>query len=366
MNRLHLLRLVIVWIGIGASASAEPNSTITVEGVTYSNVVFGSVTPLKVKIRHSSGVAQLPLESLPPELQQRFGYDPKKAAEERLREQAESERQLIAEATRKLEKANSLNEQADEANKRGAFSEGLKLNQDAISYLMPAWEFFAKRNDAASQSNAETCDRLIAVIKSTVKDLQKRIEDGSLVEVNGELLTREQYNDYESKQQQARIEMLKQRLAEIPKEMQRLYRAAHTGYSESVGGVEHSMNVSRDYDQLMQRYQELDAERGKIQQQLASAGDETSRSIVKERSRRMDARYVADEYVKSLKAQGIVRSSQFIQAQGFAGGAFCIYAMEYVTESGLIRQANYVIQLRQANTGEWEYFRSYPAGSSPY
>lgn len=64
------------------------NLTLTVDGVTYSNVTFGTVTRSWVSIRHSAGVASIPLEKLPPDVQQRFGYDPQKAAEyQRLEQQ---------------------------------------------------------------------------------------------------------------------------------------------------------------------------------------------------------------------------------------------------------------------------------------
>ena len=56
----------------------ETNSIVTVDGVTYSNVTWGAVTPATVKISHSAGIAVLPLAKLPADLQQQFGYDPEK------------------------------------------------------------------------------------------------------------------------------------------------------------------------------------------------------------------------------------------------------------------------------------------------
>jgi len=58
---------------------AETDSTLTVDGVIYTNAVFGTVTPYAVTVKHSTGVASVPLERLPADLQQRFGYDPQKA-----------------------------------------------------------------------------------------------------------------------------------------------------------------------------------------------------------------------------------------------------------------------------------------------
>lgn len=58
----------------------DTNLTLTVDGITYSNVTFGTVTPSSVSVRHSTGVATVPLAKLPPDLRQRLGYDPQKAA----------------------------------------------------------------------------------------------------------------------------------------------------------------------------------------------------------------------------------------------------------------------------------------------
>jgi len=80
MNALHVI-FILLAITFATCNADDTNLTLIVDGVTYSNVTFGTVTPLSVSIRHSSGIARLPLAKLPPELQQRFGYDPIKAAE---------------------------------------------------------------------------------------------------------------------------------------------------------------------------------------------------------------------------------------------------------------------------------------------
>ena len=64
---------------IGAAVAAQTNSTLTVGGVIYTNAVFGAVTPYAVTIKHSTGVAEVPLSELPADLQKRFRYDPQKA-----------------------------------------------------------------------------------------------------------------------------------------------------------------------------------------------------------------------------------------------------------------------------------------------
>ena len=80
---MNVSRIVVLLFAVGiiAAHADETNLTLTVGGVTYSNVTFGTVTPATVKIFHSSGIVRLPLAKLPPDLQQRFGYDPAQAAD---------------------------------------------------------------------------------------------------------------------------------------------------------------------------------------------------------------------------------------------------------------------------------------------
>ena len=70
----------------------ETNLTLTIDGVTSRNVRFGRTTPAEVSIFHATGVATVPLEKLPRELQKRFGYDPQEAAEYRAAQQAAQHR----------------------------------------------------------------------------------------------------------------------------------------------------------------------------------------------------------------------------------------------------------------------------------
>ena len=66
-------------LAAGTLRADEPNLVLTVDGITYSNFTWGTVTPSSVSIIHKTGVARIPLELLPPDLKKRFGYDPEKA-----------------------------------------------------------------------------------------------------------------------------------------------------------------------------------------------------------------------------------------------------------------------------------------------
>ena len=97
--------VLIFAVAVIASHAAESNLTLTVDGITYSNVTFGTVSPSSVSIYHSTGIAKVPLTKLPSELQQQFGYDPQKATAWQKSERQAAEAQLATheEAKRRTE-----------------------------------------------------------------------------------------------------------------------------------------------------------------------------------------------------------------------------------------------------------------------
>lgn len=92
MNRLRVCLLLFVFTSVVAPRAEESNAapspvtsnappaSITIDGTTYEDIRWESVTPTTVTIFHKTGVATIPLWTLPPDLQKRFGYDPQKAA----------------------------------------------------------------------------------------------------------------------------------------------------------------------------------------------------------------------------------------------------------------------------------------------
>jgi hypothetical protein len=127
MNGFHLTALVLI---LAATSLAEETNTlpatITVDGITYSNVTWRTVTPATVSIFHQTGVASIPLAKLPLGLQQRFGYDKSKAEEylreELTREVRDSEQQRAqavlvaqrqAEQQREVEQQEALRKEAE-------------------------------------------------------------------------------------------------------------------------------------------------------------------------------------------------------------------------------------------------------------
>jgi len=55
---------------------ARAEESVTINGYTYQNVRWGTVTPTSVTIFHKSGIATIPLDNLPEELQKRFRPKP--------------------------------------------------------------------------------------------------------------------------------------------------------------------------------------------------------------------------------------------------------------------------------------------------
>ncbi len=115
----------LLFIFVVAASFAEGTNTlpsmITVDGITYSNVIWRAVTPATASITHRTGAASIPLWKLPMELQMRFGYDPQKAAEYiAAKQSAEAARQ---EALRK--------QRADEAERQRQAADLTATNQAA-------------------------------------------------------------------------------------------------------------------------------------------------------------------------------------------------------------------------------------------
>ncbi|HTS16401.1 MAG TPA: hypothetical protein VMP11_02400 [Verrucomicrobiae bacterium] len=102
MNAVRVEVVLLLFV-IAVTFAGETNTlptVITVDGVIYSNVTWRTVTPSTVSIFHQTGVASLPLEQLPTELQHRFGYDPKTAAAYRAEELAATQQRLADERAR--------------------------------------------------------------------------------------------------------------------------------------------------------------------------------------------------------------------------------------------------------------------------
>ena len=66
-----------------AHTNAIAPSSFTIDGFTYENVRWGRITPSTATIFHKTGVATVPLEKLPRDLQEKLGYDPIKAKQYR-------------------------------------------------------------------------------------------------------------------------------------------------------------------------------------------------------------------------------------------------------------------------------------------
>jgi hypothetical protein len=78
---MFLISLLCCIFAAAVVRGDDTNTAITIDGVTYENFHWGTLTPTTISVFHKTGVATIPLEKLPADLQERFGYDPKKAAE---------------------------------------------------------------------------------------------------------------------------------------------------------------------------------------------------------------------------------------------------------------------------------------------
>ena len=72
--------IVTTNVASGNVTGNTDSNSVTIDGTTYEDVRWGRLTPATVTIYHKTGIATVPLASLPPKMQKQFGYDPEKAA----------------------------------------------------------------------------------------------------------------------------------------------------------------------------------------------------------------------------------------------------------------------------------------------
>ncbi|HUJ72992.1 MAG TPA: hypothetical protein VLZ30_12165 [Verrucomicrobiae bacterium] len=75
-------RIAAVLCFVACCSVMGQTNSLTIDGFTYENPRFDRVTTNTVTIFHSTGVATIPLDKLPVELQRQFGYDPIRLAQE--------------------------------------------------------------------------------------------------------------------------------------------------------------------------------------------------------------------------------------------------------------------------------------------
>lgn len=78
MKKTRKIMLAAMLVAMLASGGIAED--LKIDGVWYRDAKWGTPTPLEVPLFHKEGVTRFPLASLSPELQQKFGYDPAKAA----------------------------------------------------------------------------------------------------------------------------------------------------------------------------------------------------------------------------------------------------------------------------------------------
>lgn len=168
------LSVVVFAVAVMASHADETNLTLTVDGVTYSNVTFGSVSPSSVSIRHSTGIARLPLAKLPPELQQRFGYDPQKAADwQKAKQKAEQQKAIQA----RLQYARRINGVVyDFSPVLAALDEGARIEKQEPTrtggYVFP----HSRAHGEFTQADLDGIARDNAAWNKVYSEWQKRLE----------------------------------------------------------------------------------------------------------------------------------------------------------------------------------------------
>jgi hypothetical protein len=81
---MNIRIIILLFITAHQAFAADNERTIvTLNGTKYENATVSRVEPDGIRISHSDGATKIPFESLSPELQKEFGYDPEKAGKHR-------------------------------------------------------------------------------------------------------------------------------------------------------------------------------------------------------------------------------------------------------------------------------------------
>ena len=124
----------------------------TVNGQDYHNVVVGQVEADRVHITYDGGVGAVSLADLPPDLQKRFSYDPKKAAAAmaiRTQQEAESDR-MAQEAAKQAEIQKQQEEKRQELLKQAVTIRGtvIQILPEGMLVQCPTLEELMAANNA--------------------------------------------------------------------------------------------------------------------------------------------------------------------------------------------------------------------------
>ena len=110
--------------------------TVTIGDKTYSNLHVTLVTDLGIKATWDGGLGTILFSDMPPDLQKKFGYDPKKfkaAANAQAEHNAQSDAAAAAQA--KVDEANLAKSDADAAKQRAAVTAPQNQPVKGIKYL---------------------------------------------------------------------------------------------------------------------------------------------------------------------------------------------------------------------------------------
>jgi cytochrome c biogenesis protein CcmG/thiol:disulfide interchange protein DsbE len=122
-----LAALVLISASILTAAEEVKLNSIKVGSRTYRRVTILGVSETDLYFRHASGISNVKLRNLSPELQKRFDYDPKAAEEAERRQIAEDsayfETVAVDVATRAQKAAAAAKAEAELASKRAASTE---------------------------------------------------------------------------------------------------------------------------------------------------------------------------------------------------------------------------------------------------
>ena len=156
---------LIVWLAGAGCLSAR---SITVDGVTYEDIRWGTVTRREVSVIHRDGIARIPLEKLPADAQRELGYDPQKAAADRAAEEARRLAALEKARAEEVEKARRLAEW--NAYRRDCETKALVEGKLVPRESLTRWVCFVVTNAQPYIENGQTKTGTLLDVAAPVSD----------------------------------------------------------------------------------------------------------------------------------------------------------------------------------------------------
>jgi hypothetical protein len=375
---MQKILVIVIFITL-SSVMAEDITTL--KGETFKKATVTRVEPDGITVTHAAGVAKIPFSDLPKEWQEKYGYDPQKAAESDAAVKAAAAAHATAAAAsgEAFRRETLLNARAHHT----VVAAGQPWNTSTYEAAYEA----AKAADASAQAAADS--RVIRFAPLGVSQTITEAAYGSPVASEPGPTETERGREYHVGNFVIRVSFInglsamqlfeKADKSEITKAEMETIMEANGPMSEWIGpstSVNGGLGYGDKNRQLLfaYRYESRDAvletmkyfkdaeshyKKDQMQTQAVDSATSGRQNIpsVPQAGIPATPREAADAYIESLKQAGIVFTSEFQRMMAyphlFPPTTEVIYVLDYKTQAGVRLVAPYTITVKQAGDG-WE------------